>query len=136
VFNKVEDEEKRESIKMMVGSHLFNCMQECEDYIETVKPNNSLPFYHKGRDKHFAEQVQLLLGCHLTHQEDFTIQLKNITHGEQTWKHKDQWNCTWNGYTKTLTLLFTWVDTKEELWSLKFVASRLETFSTRCTNSH
>ncbi len=69
------------------------------------------------------EQVRLLLGCHITHQEDFTIQLKNITQGERTWKHKDQWNCTWNGYTKTLTLSFTWVDAKEELWSLKFVAN-------------
>jgi hypothetical protein len=57
VFDKVENEEKRESIKTMVGS-LFNCMQECEDYIETVELNNSLPFYHKGRDKHFAEQVR------------------------------------------------------------------------------
>jgi hypothetical protein len=63
-------------------------MQECEDYIETVELNNSLPFHHKGRDNHFAEQVRLLLGCHLTHWEDFTIQLKNITQGERTWKHK------------------------------------------------
>ena len=118
----MEDEKKRESIKTMVGS-LFDCMQECEDYIETVKLNNSLPFYHKGRDKHFAEKVRLLLNCRLTRREDFTIQLKNITQGERTCKHKDQWNCTWNGYTKTLTLSFTWVDAKDELWSLKLVAN-------------
>jgi hypothetical protein len=56
VFDKVEDEEKRESIKTMVGS-LFDCMQDCEDYIETVERNNSLPFYHKGRDKRFAARA-------------------------------------------------------------------------------
>jgi hypothetical protein len=50
VLDKVEDEEKREKIITMVGD-LFNCMQECKDYIETVKLKNSLPFYHKGRKR-------------------------------------------------------------------------------------
>jgi hypothetical protein len=122
VFNKVKDEEERETIKMMVGD-VFDCMQECEDYIEMFELDNSLPFYHKGRNKRFAEQVHLLLNCRKTRQEDFTIQLKNITQGEQTWTHKDQWNCTWNGYTKTLTLSFTWVDALKEIWSIKFIAN-------------
>jgi hypothetical protein len=102
VFEKEKDEEKREKIKTMVGS-LFDNMQKCKDYIETVKLGNSLPLYHKGRDKRFAEKIRVLLNCCFTHWEDFMIQLKNITQGEWTWKHKDQWNCTWNGYTKTLT---------------------------------
>jgi hypothetical protein len=122
VFNKVKDEEEREMIKMMVGD-IFDCMQECEDYIEMFELDNLLPFYHKGRDKRFAEQVRLLLNCRKTHQEDFTIQLKNIMQGERMWKHKDQWNCTWNGYTKTLTLSFTWVDALGEIWSIKFIAN-------------
>jgi hypothetical protein len=49
----VKDEEKRETIKMMVGD-IFDCMQECEDYIEMFELDNSLLFYHKGRDKRFA----------------------------------------------------------------------------------
>jgi hypothetical protein len=65
-FDKVKDEEEREKIKMMVGD-IFDCMQECEDYIEMFELDNSLPFYHKGRDKRFAEQVRLLLNCHKTH---------------------------------------------------------------------
>jgi hypothetical protein len=51
------------------------------------------------------------------------MQLKNLTQGESTWKHEDQWNCTWNGYTKILTLLFMWVDAMGELWSVKFIAN-------------
>lgn len=98
-------------------------MQECKDYIETVKLKNLLSFYHKGRDKQFTEKVWVLLNCHLTHQEDFTIQLKNIMQGEGTFKHKDKWNCMWNGYTKTLTLSFMWVDAQDELWSCKLVTN-------------
>jgi hypothetical protein len=49
----VKDEEKGETIKTMVGD-IFNCMQECEDYIEMFELDNSLLFYHKGRDKRFA----------------------------------------------------------------------------------
>jgi hypothetical protein len=79
----------------MLGD-LFDSMQECKDYIETVKLNNPRPFDHREKDEHFAKQVQELLDCHLTHLEDsFTIQLKNIM--QDTWKHKDQWNCMWNG---------------------------------------
>jgi hypothetical protein len=44
---------------MMVGD-IFDCMQECEDYIEMFELHNSLPFYHKGRDKRFAEQVRFV----------------------------------------------------------------------------
>jgi hypothetical protein len=36
-------------------------------------------------------------------------------------KHKDGFNCTWNGYPKTLSLDFTWVDAVGEVWSLKLV---------------
>jgi hypothetical protein len=68
----VKDEEEREKIKTMVGD-IFDCMQECEDYIEMFELDNSLPFYHKGRDKRFAEQVRLLLNCRKTRQEDFMI---------------------------------------------------------------
>jgi hypothetical protein len=49
----VKDKEKRETIKMMVGD-IFDCMQECEDYIEMFKLDNLLLFYHKGRGKRFA----------------------------------------------------------------------------------
>ncbi len=98
-------------------------MQECKDYIKTVKLKNLLSFYHKGRDKQFTEKVWVLLNCHLTHQEDFTIQLKNIMQGEGTFKHKDKWNCMRNGYTKTLTLSFMWVDAQDELWSCKLVTN-------------
>jgi hypothetical protein len=138
VIEKEKDKEKREKIKMMVCS-LFENMQKCKDYIETVKLGNSLPFYHKGRDKWFAEKIWALLNCHFTHREDnFMIQLKNITQGEQTWKHKDQWNCTWSGYTKTLTLLFTWVEAMGNFGfssSLQTVTSRQEIFFKRSTNS-
>jgi hypothetical protein len=61
----MKDEEEREKIKMMVGD-IFDCMQECEDYIEMFELDNSLSFYHKGRDKRFVEQVRLLLNCHKT----------------------------------------------------------------------
>jgi hypothetical protein len=49
----VKDKEKRETIKTMVGD-IFDCMQECEDYIEMFKLDNLLLFYHKGRGKRFA----------------------------------------------------------------------------------
>jgi hypothetical protein len=39
VFNKVEDKEERDLIKTMLGD-LFDSMQECEDYIKTIKLNN------------------------------------------------------------------------------------------------
>lgn len=122
VFDKEKDPVKREKIKTMFGS-LLDIMQECEDYIEQVELKNPPPFWNKARDKRFAEKIRLLLNCRFTRREDFTIQLKNITQGERTWKHKDQWNCTWNGYTKTLTLCFIWVDAKGELWSWKIVAN-------------
>ena len=51
------------------------------------------------------------------------MQLKNITQGKCTCKHKDGFNCTWNGYMKTLSLDFTWVDAVGEVWSLKLVTN-------------
>jgi hypothetical protein len=117
----MEDKEECDLIKTMLAD-ISNHMQECKDYIKTVKLNNPQPFYDPCQEEHFTNQVWVLLDCHLTHQEEFTIQLKNITQGEWTWKQaQDQWNCTWNGYMKTLTLSFTWVDAAGEIWSLKLV---------------
>jgi hypothetical protein len=105
-------------MKAMIAD-AFDRMQECEDYIETVELKNPLPFNDPHRDEHFAKQVQDFLGCLKFRREDITIQLKNLTQGEHTGRHKDKGNCTWCGYTKTLTLSFTWVNA--EVWSLKIV---------------
>jgi hypothetical protein len=114
--------EERDLMKAMIADALDR-MQECEDYIETVKLQNSLPFNDPRRDERFAKQVRDCLGCLKFRREDVTIQLKNLTQGERTGWHKDKGNCTWCGYTKTLTLSFTWVDAAGEVWSLKFVVN-------------
>jgi len=33
------------------------------------------------------------------------------------------WNCEWDGYTKTLSLCFTWKDAYGDIWSLKIVTN-------------
>ena len=83
----MEDKEESDLIKTMLAD-TSDHMQECKDYIEMVKLNNPQPFYDPCQEEHFTNQVWVLLDCHLTHREDFTIQLKNIMQGEWTWKHK------------------------------------------------
>jgi hypothetical protein len=94
VFDKIKDMEERDLMKAMIADALDR-MQECEDYIETVKLQNSLPFNDPRRDERFAKQVRDCLGCLKFHREDVTIQLKNLTQGERTGRHKDKGNCTW-----------------------------------------
>jgi len=53
--------------------------------------------------------------------EDATLQAKNVTHHEYTGIHVDKENCTWNGYTRTLSLSFNWKDSAVEIWQLTFV---------------
>jgi hypothetical protein len=120
VFDKIEDEEERALIKQMLAN-AFDCMQQCEDHIEQIKLKNLLPLSDPHQYEHFTKQVREELGALFTHQKDFIIQLKNIMQGKCTCKHKDSFNCTWNGYMKTLSLHFMWVDAVGEVWSLKLV---------------
>jgi hypothetical protein len=60
-------------------------MQMCEDEIETLKLKNPLPFNHKGCNELFAKYVQEALGAMFTQQEEFTIQIKNLSQWEQVW---------------------------------------------------
>jgi hypothetical protein len=109
VFDKIEDAQERALIKQMLAN-AFDCMQQCEDHIEQLKLKNLLPFSDPHQDDHFTKQVREELDALFTCQEDFTIELKNITQGKRTCKHNDGFNCTWNGYKETLSLDFTWVD--------------------------
>jgi hypothetical protein len=110
VFDKIEDEEERALIKQMLANAFDGMQHQCEDHIEQIKLKNLLPFSDTHQDEHFIKQVREKPGALFTHQEDFTIQLKNFMQGKRTCKHKDSFNCTWNGFTKTLSLDFMWVD--------------------------
>jgi hypothetical protein len=109
MFEKEDDATFRTLVKQMLAD-VFDMMQMCEDEIETLELKNLLPFNHKGHDKLFAKYVWKALGALLTRREEFTIQVKNLSQWKRVWRHKDGFNCVWNGYTKTLTLCFTWVD--------------------------
>ena len=120
VFDEIEDDEQRKSVLGMVADAL-DCMQECEDYIEMKELKNCRPFYDEARDKRFAGPFRKGIGARLFRREDVSFQLKCISRGERTGTHKDCWNCTWNGYRKTLSLCFTWKDANGDYWSLKIV---------------
>jgi hypothetical protein len=122
VFEEEDDAAFHSLVKQMLAD-AFDRMQMCENEGETMKLKNPLPFNHKGRDELFAKYVQEALGTLLTQREEFTIQVKNLSQWEQVWRHKDGFNCAWNGYTKTLTLCFTWVDALGNIWSLRLVSN-------------
>jgi hypothetical protein len=122
MFEEEDDAAFCSLVKQMLAD-AFDTMQMCEDEIETAKLKNPLPFNHKGRDKLFAKYVREALGILLTQREEFTIQVKNLSQWERVWRHKDGFNCVWNGYTKTLTLCFTWVDALGDIWSLHLVSN-------------
>jgi hypothetical protein len=122
MFEEEDDAAFCSLVKQMLAD-AFDRMQMCKDEIETTKLKNPLPFNHKGRDELFAKFVREALGTLLTRQEEFTIQVKNLSQWERVWCHKDGFNCAWNGYTKTLTLCFTWVDALGDIWSLCLVSN-------------
>jgi hypothetical protein len=122
MFEEEDDAAFRSLVKQMLAD-VFDRMQMCEDEIETTKLKNPLPFNHKGRNELFANFVWEALGALLTRREEFTIQVKNLSQWERVWCHQDGFNCAWNGYTKTLTLCFTWVDALGDIWSLRLVSN-------------
>ena len=78
---------------------------------------------HKGRNDVYASALRDFLGGTTMNTEWCTIQVKCISRGDSTGRHKDIKNCTWSGYDKTGALCYIVVDDVGTLWSLKFISN-------------
>jgi len=81
IFDKIEDDEERQSIMGMIADALDH-LQECEDYIEIKELKKARPFHDTARDKRFAGPFRKKIGARLFCREDATIQLKCISRHE------------------------------------------------------
>ena len=122
IFDKIEDPKKRNDIMGSIAV-IHDCMQDAYDFIEVDKLKNPYPCNDKRHLERFANVFRNAIGAQRSRWEDFTIQVKCVSQHEHTQKHKDDLNCTRKGWTKTVALCVTQMDSAGNLWSIKFIGN-------------
>jgi len=122
VFENLVGKEKAEV--MQSYADVFDAMQDCEDYLETVRFGNSKPYNFPPRTEEYGCGPRRKLGGKRMRQENFTTQVKIVSWYHPTDGHKDIRNCSWFGYTKTGALCFMLKCRKTGLIiSIKFITN-------------
>jgi hypothetical protein len=103
-------------------SCLMDFLQGCIDE-ERKKVGQPLFFQNEWRDSMFAENLREALGCQICRMEWVTIQLKNLTMNHMVREHKDQRNCTAEGYDRTTSVCAVFVDSVDHVWSIKLIGN-------------
>jgi hypothetical protein len=122
IFDKIEDPKKRESIVGTVAV-ILDAMQDAHDCIKMQKLKMPRPSNDSWREDRFAVPFRNAIGAHRSRFEDLTIQVKCISQHERVITHKDDRNCTKDGYTDTVGFCTTFRDALAELWSMKCVCN-------------
>jgi len=121
-FDAITNEDERSMVVSYVGETLV-AMQRFMDHIERVKLGKGKPFNSERRNQCFSDKLASLVCAPGFCGEQVDLQVKNLTQSEQVLEHNDSGNCEWCGFSKTLTLCFTWKDTTGEIWSLKVIVN-------------
>ncbi len=103
VFEKVAEAE-RAQIKAGLAS-VCDCMQSASDKIQESRGEQPL-YNYKHRDDVHGSVLRTFLGARLMRNEWNTIQVKCISRGDRTYRHKDNKNCIWMCCDKTGELCF------------------------------
>ena len=122
IFDKIEDPKKRESIVGTIAV-ILDAMQDAHDAIRMQKLNMPRPSNDRWREDRFAVPFRDAIGADRSRYEDLTIQVKCISQHERVITHKDDRNCTKEGYTDTVGFCTTVRDALVELWSMKFIGN-------------
>lgn len=122
VFDEIGDPQKRESIVGTIAL-ILDAMQDAHDAVKVQKLNMPRPSNDKWREERFAVPFRNAIGAERSRFEDLTIQVKCISQHERTFTHKDDRNCTKEGYTDTCALCVVLKDAHVDLWSMKCVAN-------------
>ena len=122
IFDNESDDPELASVKEMIAA-IIDAMQDCEDEIEMKHLRNSKPFGYAERTSQFGEALRDKLGAKRFRREDITLQLKCLSKGERTARHKDDLNDYRKGYEKTATFSGSTVDAFGDTWSVKVVAN-------------
>ena len=120
--DKISCPKDRESVRKQFAD-VMDGIQDIVDWIEREKLDGPLPFNDSKRLDMFGKKLREALGALRSRFELFTIQAKNLGKGERCHDHKDEFNCTKSGYTKTATLCLTMRDGKGDVWSVKFITN-------------
>jgi hypothetical protein len=120
VFETVS-QDVRVQIKACLAS-VYDCIQVASDEIQ--KANGLEPlFNYEPRDNVYGSILRNFLGAKVMRNEWTTMQVKCISRGDQTDRHKDAKNCCWCLYDKTGALCFIICDAFGIFWSLKFLSN-------------
>jgi hypothetical protein len=120
VFFKVGDE-KRNRIKASLAC-IYDCIQVASDNIQNSIGRPPL-FNYKPRDDVYGFTLQNFMGAKVMRNEWITLQVKCLSHRDQTDRHKDSKNFCWLCHDKTGGLCFIIVDCFGTYWSLKFLSN-------------
>jgi hypothetical protein len=120
VFEKVSQKECSQ-IKACLAS-VYDCIQVASDEIQKEISLEPL-FNYQPRDKVYGSILRNFLGAKIMRNEWMTLQVKCISRGDRTDRHKDIKNCSWRYYNKTGALCFVISDAFGTLWSLKFISN-------------
>ena len=112
---------ERVQIKACLAS-VYDSIQVASDGIQESRGQQPLCNY-RPRDDVCGSVLRSFLGALRMKNEWNTIQVKCISRGDQTDRHKDKNNCVWMHYDKTGALCFILRDAFGILWSLKFISN-------------
>ena len=83
IFDKVEDENDRASIRQMLAD-ILDAMQDAKDEIEVMKLKNRKPFYLEKRTNLYGKALRDAIGAERFRREDVTLQVKCLSKAERT----------------------------------------------------
>lgn len=121
IFERLLSDTDCEQVKLSIAT-VYDCMMEASNTIQDVI--GAAPMYaYKPRDDVYGSTLRNVLGATQMANEWCTLQVKCVSRGDRTDRHKDVKKCRWAGYNKTGALCFMLVDAFGTLWSLKFLSN-------------
>jgi hypothetical protein len=120
VFDAVSEDVKVQIMACLAS--VCNCIQAACDEVQKAIGLEPL-FNYEPRDDICGSALRNFLGAKVMRNKWMTMQVKCISRGDSTDRHKDAKNCSWCFYDKTGALCFIIRDAFGILWLLKFISN-------------
>jgi hypothetical protein len=112
---------KDETEVMHAMAVLLDLSQDLADEVTDVAKIDRI-YNDKKRDDNYAAKLRVAIGAIRARGETHSFQLKCLTLGHLTNRHRDRLNCFSVGYTKTESLSIHFVDSVARIWRLSMLS--------------